>query len=99
MRPLIEFTRIDDCPCCNASKSIECYDVYDKPINYTYLLDQYEKDKDVLNRLNNKVLSYMKCRNCNTKFVIYWGQNREIPIPMNTRISDIFFDSFIKIYK
>ena len=99
MKQLIEFTRQDDCSYCNASKSIECYDIYNKPINYSYLLDQYVKDKNVLNRLNNKVLVYMKCRNCNTKFVIYWDDNREIPIPMNKHISDIYFDSFIKIYK
>ncbi len=99
MKPLIEFARMDDCSCCNTQKSIECYDIYDKPINYTYFLDRYEKDKEVLTKLNNRVLAYMQCRNCHNKFVIYWDQNREIPIPMNTHISAIFFDKFIKIYK
>ncbi len=99
VKQLIEFTRRDECPCCRTPRAIECYDIYNNPINYSYLLNEYEKDKEVLKRLNRKILSHMKCKSCGKTFKIYWDEDREIPIPLNKLLSKVFFDKFLEIYK
>ena len=97
MTSLIEFVGKDICPCCD-KRSIECFDTFNNPINYSYLLSEYEKDKNVLTRLNKKNLSHFQCRECKKIFEIYWDKDREIPIPLNRHISNLFLDKFLGVY-
>ena len=93
MKKIFSIIRPDKCMECNTERSIEIFDVFDKPINYSYLLDLLEsKNIDVNERLNNRQLSYMQCRRCGKIYCIDW-RNRNYPVPVRAFwYLDIFLD-------
>lgn len=74
--------RADKCMECNSDRSIEMFDVFDRPVNYSYLLDLLEtKNIDVNEKFNNRQLSYMQCRRCGKVYCIDW-RNKDYPVPV-----------------
>jgi transcription elongation factor Elf1 len=90
MNDAIKIIRGDSCPKCNEDRCVEAYDIRNKPIGYTYLLDTRKTDK-----LVNLQLSYMRCSQCRTEFHIDWS-NRENPRPLYEAFVDGFFARFKK---
>lgn len=82
----IRFEREDTCVYCNSKRSIELYDNFNRPMNYTLLLDSLKsspnKRDEILNKLDNKVLGYMRCNRCKRIYKIHWNKN--FPYPLNT---------------
>lgn len=75
MEKLFIKIRDDYCMKCNSDRSIELYDVNDKPINYSNLVDRmkYNMREDIIIKYLNKYeLSHFKCKKCNIKYKIDW---------------------------
>lgn len=80
--PFIKY-RPDYCVLCDSQRSIECYDIYGKPINYVILVDKYNRNKELaLDILHNKNLSCMKCKRCHNEFRIDWSSPDRFPKPL-----------------
>lgn len=93
----IKFNREDHCPICNSDRSIEIFTIANKPMLFPILLDRYEKDKSVINRLDTVMLSHMECIKCKKKFKIQWGVD-SIPRPLAyDMLLKIFMDNFMDI--
>lgn len=76
-----KFMRGDYCFVCRKERAIEIYDVNDNPLNYTLFLDKYDNNIDNIDKVfNSKVLSYMKCRQCNTLYMIDFSKRTVIPL-------------------
>ena len=88
IKPIIHL-RQDDCPICNAKRSMELYDRYNKPLYLSMILDTNQ-----IKKINTKRLYYFKCRRCGRIFDIDWNSNRDIPYPL----SDNKKNQFIKYY-
>jgi len=89
----ISFKRQDHCVKCNADRSIELYDIYDKPINYSYFLDRLNSVS--LDSFNRRELSYMQCKKCGVVYDITW--ENKIPEPLiNKNTLFIFLNSVFK---
>lgn len=74
--------RPDKCMECNTERAIEIFDVFNKPVNYSYLLDLLEsKDIDISEKFSNRQLSYMQCRRCGKVYCIDW-RSRNYPVPV-----------------
>ena len=84
--------REDYCIKCKTKKSIELYNIYDKPMRYSNLLD-YSNTIDLSSILDNSSLSYMRCKKCGTIYKIYWRGNKPEPLDSN-----IFYDNFLQNY-
>lgn len=94
MNPMI-FNREDHCPLCGNDRSIEVFTITNRPMYFSLILDRYEKDKSVINRLDTVMLSYMECLRCKEKFKIQWTPNG-VPKPLAHNLSlKIFMDNFI----
>lgn len=93
---VIQFKRHDNCINCNSDRSIELYDVYNKPVNYSYFLDNISRiDIDCFNK---RELSYMKCKKCGKIYNINWVNG--IPEPLiNKNTLFIFINNIFKKYK
>lgn len=92
MKNLFKPIRGDFCTCCNSARSIECYTKFDKPINYTYFLDQIESNRtNVLAKLDNVEIAYMLCKRCNKEYFIDWRCGYPLPV-RDFIIIDIFLD-------
>lgn len=79
---VINKIRPDKCMECNTDRCIELYDRNDKPVNYTYLIDMYEKGNiNILEKFDSRQLSYMRCKKCGKQYCIDW-RNRDLPIPI-----------------
>ena len=91
---VISFKRQDHCIECHSDRSIEIYDEYDKPINYSYYLDTIDKRKS--DTFDRRPLCYMKCRKCWVEYQITW--ENKIPEPMINKITmERFMDKvFVK---
>lgn len=82
MKKIFRIIRADRCMECNSDRSIELFDIYDKPVNYSYLLDLLERNNiDINEKLNNRQLSYMQCRKCGKVYCIDW-RDRNYPVPV-----------------
>lgn len=79
MSELMIKARNDECPICGSERSLECYDMKNKPIRFTLFIDNKNFD-----RLKHRALSYMKCRKCGSVFNIDWNDNGE-PYPLTER--------------
>lgn len=77
--------RPDKCMECNTDRSIELFDMYDRQVNYSYLIDQYEKGiiLDSMERFDNRQLSYMMCKKCGKVYCIDW-RDIHLPVPVRT---------------
>ena len=92
MKDIFKPIRGDYCTSCNTPRSIECYTKFDKPINYTYFLDQLEKNRvNVLDNLDNVQIEYMVCKKCKTEYFIDWRQGYPLPI-RDFILVDIFLE-------
>ncbi len=90
MKQLFKPIRGDYCTKCNTQRSIECYNKFDKPINYTYFLDQLEKGRtEILGNLDKIEITSMCCKKCNEVYFIDWRQGYPLPI-RDFIIVDIF---------
>ena len=84
--------RSDKCSVCKKDRSLELYNVYDKPL---YLSDAIDNSTTKsLVRMNAR---YFQCKNCGLQFPILWvGEN---PIPLELSTYDLFFESYKKYKK
>jgi hypothetical protein len=90
----ITFIREDYCFKCDTPRMIECFDVFNRPLNYSLLLDRKEQ-MNIQDRINMKDLYYMKCKRCGTIFIIDWVLgNIPKPLSMMSNIH-IFLNNFI----
>lgn len=81
LKQAIVFKRADYCNNCNKERILELYDRNDNPLNYTYFLDQLENgNKNIINKLDSFDLRYIKCRHCNTNYIIDWRKTYPIPL-------------------
>lgn len=95
MKKIFSKIRPDKCMECGTNRSIEIYDIFDKPINYSYLVDLHEtKNINIMERLNNRTLSYMKCKRCGKIYCIDWREP-DYPVPVRTMW---YLDQFLSIY-
>lgn len=86
--------REDLCANCNSNRSIECYDSFGNSINYTLLVDKYKINKEeAISKINKRSLSYMKCKICNTIYIIDWRDKFPKPLRNEYCISE-----FLKKY-
>lgn len=82
------FTHIrpDTCSNCKKERAIECYDYFNKPFNYSLLVDKFLKGDNIESIINNgRNLCYFKCRECGTYYRINWS-NFKLPRPLKTEI-------------
>lgn len=95
MIKIMNTIRPDKCMECNTDRCIELYDIYDKPVNYTYLVDMYERgnNQNIIEKFDNRQLSYMKCKRCGKQYCIDW-RNRTLPIPIR---AFWYLDHFLNI--
>lgn len=88
MERIVEIVRMEDyCPSCHSKYSIELYDVYNNSLGLTRLLN-----RNILNdKIENRRLSYMKCKKCGHEYKIdySYGSVR----PLNEEI-DISYNNF-----
>lgn len=93
MKDLFKPLRGDYCHKCGSHRTIECYNVFNKPINYSILLDKIEQgDMSVIGKLDNAEISYMICRKCKEQFFIDWRMRYPMPV-RDFILIDIFLDS------
>lgn len=78
MNNIVPFTilREDTCLLCNSTKSLECYDVNNRPVGFTNLLETNK-----IEYINNRELSHIKCSKCGKQFMLNWS-NKNIPRPL-----------------
>lgn len=82
--------RADTCPHCGAERSVDFFDKNNNPTRLTYILDN-----NLLSRLDEKELSYARCRRCKMEFMLNWIVDRTYPYP-----ADIFdLDEFMRNYR
>lgn len=85
--------RNDECPICKSKRSLEGYDMKDKPVRFTLFIDGNN-----LERLKYRALSYLKCRRCRNVFKIDWDDNGE-PYPLSKQKMDDFITKYNNINK
>ena len=87
----IYFENDDFCPNCKNQHSLELYDNFNKPLNYSLLLQNGDNLKDVE---KHHVLSYFKCRKCMKIYNIDWslccGVRFPIPFKENKYLENKF---------
>lgn len=89
----IYFERQDTCPICESKRSIECYDTFNRPIQFTKILDCIENNQNF--DLRFREFSYMKCKNCNVRFMLDW-KDKNIPRPLVYK--NILYEMLDKYY-
>lgn len=93
MKNLFKPLRGDYCHKCNSHRVIECYNRFDKPINYSYFLDEIERgNMKVIEKLDNHQIEYMVCRKCKEQYFIDWRTTYPIPV-RDFFIVEVFLDS------
>ena len=96
----ISFERKDTCVYCKSKRSVELYDNFNRPLNYTLLLDSLKSNpnrrEEILSKLDNKVLGYMKCRKCNHLYDIRWNKNFPYPLTTITPVMGFIQDNYNK---
>lgn len=95
MQEMIRNLRPDYCTHCNSSRAIEIYNFFNSPIGFSKLLD------DIL--LNNRIptidkvpIYYARCRNCKTKFTIFWKDGIPVPYNINHHLINTFMQNYRK---
>lgn len=89
---VFNFVRYDYCNQCNTDRSIECYDSYGKPVNYSLLVDQYLKEKDIDRVLNGyRTFIYFRCKKCGALYRLDW--RTRFPVPLR---SEFVVENFIE---
>ena len=82
MKKIFSVIRPDKCMECNTERSIELFDIFDRPVNYSYLLDLIEsKNINIDEKFNNRQLSYMRCKRCGKVYCIDW-RTKNYPVPV-----------------
>lgn len=77
--------RILPCECPNCHKNTICiYDKYGKMINYPLLL-KYNNEDQILLKLKNTDLKYMRCDSCKSVFILDWTRGK-IPYPSTKEV-------------
>lgn len=89
INPII-VTRPDFCYVCMKPHVLEVYTVYNKPIGFSALLNFNKKIGEVI----NVPLSYGRCRNCGTKFHIFWEQNGTLRLTNDSLAVEEFVNQF-----
>lgn len=92
IKPFI-LERDDYCTNCRTQKTIELYNIYDKPMRYSNLLS-FANNINLDSVLDKTVLSYMKCKKCGKIYKICWKDHK--PAPM---VCDPVFDDFMQNYR
>src|SRR5699024_4584466 len=93
MEPLMRKLRNDHCPVCDSDRSLEVYDMKNRPVRFTLFIDGGNLD-----RLKTKSLSYLKCRKCGAVFKIDWEGN-ESPYPLTDQKMNDFIVKYNGISK
>lgn len=93
MEPLMRKLRNDHCPVCDSDRSLEVYDMKNRPVRFTLFIDGGNLD-----RLKTKSLSYLKCRKCGAIFKIDWEGN-ESPYPLTDQKMNDFIVKYNGISK
>ena len=90
---VISFKQQDHCVSCNTDRVMELYDAYNKPISYSYFLDNIKTvDMGIFDK---RELSYFKCKKCGMLYPITWENT--IPEPLiNKNILYIFMNNIFK---
>lgn len=89
----VKVNRDDSCPICNEDRCVDIYDVTNKSIKYTLVLDKLEQGIDI--DLSNSKLKYAKCSLCGHKFTLDWTNNLKIPRPFYlTQLKDLMMDMY-----
>lgn len=83
--------RPDYCPICDKNRVVELYDLFGNPLKITQLYDN-----DMLDILDRKDVSEMRCKSCNHSFKMLWV-HKEYPIALEDN-KDIlkFLGKYIK---
>lgn len=90
INPLIEL-RTDICPKCKAQR-IELFSFNNYPQNYKDAVDAHLMGYNV--EFNRYEIRYMKCRSCNSEFVMDWSYG--LPVPLrDTYKTSRFLNEFI----
>lgn len=92
----ITFERSDYCHNCNNARSIECYDINNRSIFYSNLLDNLEKGLNIDHIRKGTHFSYMQCKKCKKIYSINWDIEKEIPKPL---ITNTMLNHFLNNYK
>lgn len=91
LRNPISFVREDYCSNCHTN-NLECYDMYDKPINYPLLVNRGFNDNDLAKVVDsNRSLCYFRCKKCGEYFRLDW-RNFKYPVPLRT---EFFVNNFV----
>lgn len=77
-REPIIFEDDDYCSVCNTQHSVELYNIYNKEVNYTLLLQMRDKIDNIVDK---SILSQFKCRRCGAKFNIDWTIKNGVRFP------------------
>lgn len=93
MDKLVNFRNHNYCSYCN-KESIELYDIFNKPMNYSKLLSNDNID----NILDIKQLLKFRCTNCNKEYNIIWKDHFPYPLKHNKEIN-YFLNRFMKVGK
>jgi len=94
---MVRIPRDDSCSNCENNRCVELYDVMNKPIHYTLLLDKIERNgKDKID-LSNSGVKYARCSCCGFKYGIDWTFDLKIPRPLFVEyikelMMDIYFN-------
>lgn len=89
--------RPDKCMECNTERSIEIFDIFNKPINFSYLIDLTEsKNIDINEKFNNRQLSYMQCRRCGKVYCIDWRNDIPTPIRAFWYLDQFLYNNYNK---
>jgi len=89
----INIKREDHCIYCHSDRVVELYDAYNKPVNYSYFLDN--QDKIGVSTFDKREMSYFKCRKCGQSYNIEWHNGKPEP-SINKNTLFIFLNNVFK---
>lgn len=92
---IFTYERYDYCNICNTDKGIECYDKYDKTINYSYFITAYMRG-NIISTFDNKELTYMKCKRCGYVYAIDWTNGVPLPLRNFRHIENFLYNNYGK---
>lgn len=84
------------CNSCNSVHGLECYDISNRPINYSLLIQMFNQGKTISQILDKKELAYFKCRKCGEYYRISWNL-LNFPVPLRYEFPvEVFIRDFNK---
>lgn len=75
MSKLLRAIREDFCIRCAGRGTIECYDKFNNPINYSVLVTKHSQGEDINNVLDKRELSHFRCTKCGRVYKINWQRD------------------------